>query len=501
MSRIRGIVERASAAALVGMFALLAAGTAHAQTTTVDTTADDTAEGHCTLREAINLVNGSGSVGTCAATGGGNRVIKFNIAGIGPFTITLASELPAIASSMSIIGGTTQATGVIISGNSSTQILLINHPVTVTLQNLSLQNGTSSGAGGAIQVGQGNLTIDNCTIFDNTAVLGGAIHTGRGTTLTVTNSTFSDNSISNTVPGEAAEGGAIDSDELTSALTLTNCTFSGNQANGVNAEGGAVALTLVRETDLKGNIFAGNLVNGSLGNCAIGSLIFHDNGYNIADDSSCRFTAMGTSQVITPTGAIGLAPGLGNNGGPTETIALTSPNSVANSIIPAADCTDQSSPPQPLTTDQRGVKRPVNGTCSAGAYQYLINCSTAYASKPNLTALLPMLFFPEYVHGVNDANGGYKLKITGVTQDKPVPRFPLCPNAFWSGTTTFLRTNNEPLQPGPSGLLYQIQFTATDTETGVSCSGAAPVCVQGLFQGGQQCLAALDTSFDATKCP
>jgi hypothetical protein len=105
---------------------------------------------------------------------------------------------------------------------------------------------------------------------------------------------------------------------------------------------------------------------------------------------------------------------------------------------------------------------------------------------------------PEYIYGVNDLNGAYTLKITGVVQDKLATGFPLCPNAFWSGTTTYLRTNNEPLQ-GKGPLLYQIEFTAIDNATGASCIGLAPVCVHGLFQN-QSC-PAVDGAIDATKCP
>jgi hypothetical protein len=52
---------------------------------------------------------------------------------------------------------------------------------------------------------------------------------------------------------------------------------------------------------------------------------------------------------------------------------------------------------------------------------------------------------------------------------------------------------------GPSSLLYQIEFTATDTGTGASCNGAVPVCVKGLF--GPACSSAKTPSYDATKCP
>jgi hypothetical protein len=162
-----------------------------------------------------------------------------------------------------------------------------------------------------------------------------------------------------------------------------------------------------------------------------------------------------------------------------------------------------------LTCDQRGEPRPdpadgANGNCDIGAYEYqipIIDCSPAVASNPNLTALLPFYFMPEYIFGVNNQAKPYNLKIDGVTQDKVPTGLPLCPNAFWSATTTYVRTNNEPLQPGPSALQYLIHLTATDNATGVSCTGAVPVCVKGLFGPACAPLSAKATSYDATKCP
>jgi hypothetical protein len=558
----RGRIRRGFAAALIVMLALLAAAAAEAQTTITVTSLKDPADsGHCTLRDAISLAIGeSVSPGdSCTSSGSGPAyTIVFNTGLFG--SIMLSNVLPEVKSGANLtITGPSSGNGITIDGVGAYSLLQVDAGATINLQFLTLANGygldevvvnsgtmnltnctiannNNTGDGGAIFNESGTLSISNSTFVDNvgasfaggilnfaalninnttfkenSASDGGAI-ADLGTQSTVTNSTFVGNSsdefggaidnsakqetvtnctfVDNTVTSEYADGAAIGN---AGTLTLTNSTFLGNTAED-NAIGGAI-YNLEGTVDIKGTILA---ESGPTGNCAGG---ITDIGYNIADDSSCNFTTA-TSQVITNN--IGLAPGLGMNGGPTETVALQ-PNGKANTFLPAADCTDQSNPPQPLTTDQRGYSRPVNGTCSAGAYQYLgaapLDCSKAYTSNPNLTALLPVMFFPEYIYGVIDPNGGYNLKITGVTQDKPVPGFPLCPNAFWSGTTTYVRTNNEPLQPGPKGLLYQIQFTATDNATGASCNGAATVCVQGLLQSGKACLAPLDQSYDATKCP
>jgi hypothetical protein len=231
---------------------------------------------------------------------------------------------------------------------------------------------------------------------------------------------------------------------------VTNSTFSGNNAS--PGDGGGIVIG-TSTANLKGTILA---ASGNGGNCSNFEGKINDKGYNISDDGTCGFTQPPSGTSENNATGIGLASGPAQNGGPTETIALSS--GLAATFIPAADCTDESG--NALTTDQRGFVRPVKGTCSAGAYQYAsalpIDCSPAVASNPNLTALLPVMFFPEYVFGVNDYARPYNLQITGVTQDKVPTGLPLCPNALWSGTTTYVRTNNEPLQPGSSGLVYQI---------------------------------------------
>ncbi len=367
-----------------------------------------------------------------------------------------------------------------------------------------LQN-SATGNGGAINDFSGTMTVSGSTFDENTttasnAAGGAGISIDEGLSATIINSTFVANNASGTIGG-----GGINNN---GTVTLVNDTFDANIA----AAGADLGSFNGGTANLKGTILAGQ-ANG--GNCTGGIV---DNGYNLSDDSSCKFTnPPGTSKVVSDSD-LALGP-LQNNGGPTDTIALGS-SSVAIDKIPHASCTFPagtlnpcSNPPSltasnQLTCDQRGEPRPdpvdgPNGNCDIGAYEFqaTISCGNAFVSNPNLTALLPVMFFPEYIFGVNDQARAYTLKITGVTQDKQPTGFPLCPNAFWSGTTVYVRTNNEPLQPGPSGLLYSIEFTATDNATGASCTGAAPVCVQGLFQSGQQCLAPLDTSYDATKCP
>jgi hypothetical protein len=95
-----------------------------------------------------------------------------------------------------------------------------------------------------------------------------------------------------------------------------------------------------------------------------------DAGYNISDDGSCGFTVTGSLNNTNP----GLAAGLANNGGPTQTIALVA-GSPAIDVIPLADCTDQDG--DRLRTDQRGFPRPDAGesVCDIGAFETQDSCS------------------------------------------------------------------------------------------------------------------------------
>ena len=245
------IVEhsRSLTAALMGALLIALVGQCSAATLTVTSTSDS---GSGSLREAINQAN----------TDAGDT-IQFNIAGSGPFTITLASQLPTITSKMSIVGGKSLEAGILISGNGSSRIMQISPRGTMTLQYLTFEDARSDGAGGAI-FNSGNLTIQNSTFADNTAAsgnffadaIGGAIYTELSSTLTVTNSTFSHNTVVHSSGGRAF-GGAIFGDD-DSKLAITNCTFLDNSANGAIASGaGAIALLLASTLNLKGDINRG----------------------------------------------------------------------------------------------------------------------------------------------------------------------------------------------------------------------------------------------------
>ncbi|MGO9450583.1 MAG: choice-of-anchor Q domain-containing protein [Candidatus Binataceae bacterium] len=469
------------------MLALPAACRA-ATTITVNSNSDTSSMSNCVLRDAITAANTNANTGGCSVGMGGPFTIDFS-SGLDGDTIMLAGTLPPIVNGVTLtIQGPTTSPGITINGNTAHQIMEVNSGATVSLQNLTLANGSELGAsadpadngeGGAI-FNQGTLTVTNSTLSSNQANGGVGTQGGSGQggaifnsgTLTITNSTFSSNQatggLSSMNPGSIGTGGAIYNSSGT--LTVTNTTFSGNEATGgvgTPGQGGfgqGGAITIFAGTLTMTNAtFSGNqaIAGGPGGGAASGGAIYNEGTVNLkgtilaastphpcggtaaitasssivdADDSTCGFTnGTNGNAVVTNTSDIGLATGLANNGGPTETIALT-PGGTANAFI-ATPCTDQSS--NPLTTDQRGVSRPQpshSTTCSAGAFEYNPPFFNGEASVGNQTYYLTFFgyysyqFYPwlyhfgtgsvglgfEYVFDANDGAAGVWLYDNGM---------------------------------------------------------------------------------------
>ncbi|MGC2759495.1 choice-of-anchor Q domain-containing protein [Candidatus Binatus sp.] len=312
------------------------------------------------LREAISNANAEADTtqGDCAP-GTGNDTIVFNLSG----TIALASGLPSVQHTLEI-DGTGQT--ITIDGGGANSVLL-NSSGALTLNNLTIANGETTGNGGGI-FNAGPLTVTNSTFLGNSAAAGGAIFNSGSGTLAVTNCTFSGNS--------GAGGGAIHSDH---GGTVTSSTFSNNSA-GVSGAGAAI---LANNTTVE---VTNSILSNSTGlNCGVQSGgVIGNGGYNISDDTSCGFgSSLGANgdtigDDVNPLPATG---GLQNNGGPTDTIALQ-PNSPAVNAVPIADC-----PP----TDQRGDPRPdpgdMSNACDIGAFESIDALGTPTASAtPTVTA-------------------------------------------------------------------------------------------------------------------
>ncbi len=198
-------------------------GTAQTTTIVVDSLDDDVGvAGKCTLREAMeNAIDGEATHPGCAAGSDGANTITFAPGLSGTITLN-GSQLPTIAidSVISIQGGGE----ITIDGAGESRHFWVFGDL--TLDGLTLQNGSADG-GGSVIMSAGKVTIEDSTFSGNVATsespgggsgMGGAIL--KEGDLIVRNSTFSDN--------EANLGAAIS--QHTGTMTIVDSTFSGNTA-------------------------------------------------------------------------------------------------------------------------------------------------------------------------------------------------------------------------------------------------------------------------------
>ena len=198
MSRLAGL--------LIAVIALtLAAAPAYAATINID--AD------CQLDEAVaNANNNNGNRTDCEA-GSGTDTIVFP-SGTGSISISSAISV----SSNIIINGN----GRVLDGGGGNR-LFNKSSGTLTINDLTIQNFSTSGLGGAINSTGGAININRSAFLNNSSGGAGAIRSSGA--LTINRSYFVGNN------SGSGGGGAIYTDNLAGAnLVVRNSTFSGNIA-------------------------------------------------------------------------------------------------------------------------------------------------------------------------------------------------------------------------------------------------------------------------------
>ncbi len=386
----------------------------------VNTTTDDSTAGNgsCSLREAItNANNDSDSTGGDCTAGSGADTITFSTGG----TITLGSALPPVTSVITIDGA---GQSLIVSGDSTYRVFQVTNGASLTIDTLTIANGSAGDGGGIFN--EGTLAVTNSTFSRNVAsggiYGGGAICNLGGTVSSINNSTFSENVATTSGGGGAIYhfGGRFSS--------ITNSTFSDNIANTSRSGGGAISsgssFGIIANSTFSGNraIATGNdptsggaIINGAGINSILNST-FVDNSAGLGDaifgsaNSGSSITTVANTIIVdststatgacvhpTPTNLISnltnsgsscwnfaatLDPAsqlgtLGNNGGPTQTIALIATVvqaargqgvAAANPAIDTGDAATCANPPV-NGLDQRSFIRPA-GSCDIGAFEF-----------------------------------------------------------------------------------------------------------------------------------
>ncbi|RMH34716.1 MAG: CSLREA domain-containing protein, partial [Acidobacteria bacterium] len=373
------------------VFVLISTMAVKAATYIVTKTADTNgtcSSGNCSLREAISAANGTGD----------NDTIQFNIPTSDPgcsggvCVITLNPSFGKLTINSTSTSGTltiTNASGaqkIEISGNNAALVFEVASGGNLTINTLTIRNGTSGGGGGILNSG-GILTVINSTISNNSAnaIAGGGILNNTGATATIINSTISNNSVS----GSTASGGGIAN---AGTITIINSTISNNSAAGTaSANGGGIhnlgTATIINSTISNNSVtggFGGGISNSGTVN-ARNTIIANNNASGGGPDFSGTINSQGNNLIKNTSGTSGtiatditgqdplLAP-LADYGGPTKTHALLpgSPalNAGNNCVTTQGGC-GNSDPPVDVNTDQRGNSRTTNagGNVDIGAYE------------------------------------------------------------------------------------------------------------------------------------
>ena len=239
-----------------------------AATFMVTSTADS---GTGSLREAVGLAN---------ATVNDPDTIEFDTTQVSVgSTITLASEL-TVTDTLTISGPTAGDAGsIILDGNNITRHIngggfSPSSGKSITLDNMTLQNGFFDGTlaaygvgGGAVFVKNASLVLNNSKVSNNSTIGNNA----RGGGLSVENGSFTLNQStlsSNSTTGSSARGGGLFFYGYRNPITINQSTILGNSTTGSNAHGGGLFISyasgdaMVTQTTVSGNSTSGSLAAG-----------------------------------------------------------------------------------------------------------------------------------------------------------------------------------------------------------------------------------------------
>jgi hypothetical protein len=315
-ARRLGVVIAATAVA--GLMALFLGGTARAASTCSATT----------TAQFVTCVTGSGAGDTVLLKGG----VSFALTQSLDIThnLTIKTDPATLASRGATIVGPSANPSSVDPGQ--LDIFAVGAGAALTLQNVVLTAAIQPANGAVAVTNGGSVTIDHSLLSGNSAP---GVDVMQGGQLTMTNSTIS---------GTIGFDGII----LDGTATLNEDTIADNDQHGINNHGGGTA-----------NVNNTLLTRNATGNCffAIGSASGPGTFSNDADSAAtCGFGS--TNGSFSNTGTTLIAANTANNGGPTNTYALTAAPNVA---------IDHGTGPGAASTDQRGLVR--DAAPDIGAYE------------------------------------------------------------------------------------------------------------------------------------
>lgn len=275
--------------------------------------------GGCTLREALLAASAGNTITFDASLSGGTISLSSTLTLVQDVTI----DASALTTAITITGDTDD------NGVGDVRVFMVNAGVAATLNDLVITRGYDSNLGGAI-FNSGSLTVtnttftensvantsghwggaiysvgpvvlDGCTFRGNNAYNGGAIAINTGGALNVANTTFSNNN------SAVSSGGAIYS---VAAVTVTDSVFDGNSAS----SGGAIRLPAGSSLNATNTTFSGNTTTGS------GAAIYNSGTLTVTNSTLASNTAGSYAGGIYNSGTLNVTNSTlsGNSGNVTS---------------------------------------------------------------------------------------------------------------------------------------------------------------------------------------
>ena len=299
-----------------------------------------------TLEGAVNAAN---------ATNGVTDEIDLQAPGayIVSATLTLSDDV-------TIVGQGPRATQ--IDGDGEVQVVNVAAGVTASLFYVAIRNGDGGSEGGNI-LNSGDLTLGFAQVTAGIAVRGGGIANETGGSLTVFLSLVDHN-----VAFDGAGGGIYSvgtSLEVAESTVAFNSGFGGGgifvdgpgdvqieQATIARNTGGGFSIGTTGGADMTASLLA---LNDTSGNCP-STAKPADEGYNLADDTTCALDGPGSKVDPNP----GLGTSLENAGGPTDVLTFPATSPAVDMVVPCFSF-----------YDQRAFQRfaTFGEPCDAGAYE------------------------------------------------------------------------------------------------------------------------------------
>lgn len=312
----------------------------------------------------VTVMNSSFSLNRSSSSGG--AINSFSVTGLSVTNTSFDDN------------ATNNGSGGAINNDTNTQV--------VTITTSSFSNNIAHGAlgrGGAVSI-LGRVTISNSAFLNNqsfgTSEGGGGIFIGNHTSIssTISNSSLTSNS------ADVGGGGIWIG---LGALAITNTTLSGNTTN---RDGGGIYSSGTTTTTLNNVTLAYNIADNDGNATGDGGGIFKSSGtLNVkntiignntdkggqAPDCGGTLVSQGYNFLGLATGCIGFADSVNNDHVANPTDPLLQPlqyyggTTLVHALQASSIALNNGNNLTCATTDQRGVARPVDGTCDIGAFE------------------------------------------------------------------------------------------------------------------------------------